>query len=76
LADVGIDETMIQQARRETHLPSGILCMLLGCTAVYAALFATGEFIYGRFGWAFGLAAVFAIACGLLFLVWKKMKSD
>jgi len=76
LANVGIDETMIQQARRETHLPSGILCMLLGCTAVYAALFATGQFIYGQFGWAVGLAAVFAVACGLLFMVWQRMKPD
>jgi len=30
------------------HLPTAILCMLFGSATVYAALFATGEFIYGR----------------------------
>jgi solute:Na+ symporter, SSS family len=73
LADAGVDETMIEQSRQEMHLPGGILCMLLGCTAVYAALFATGQFIYGRIGWGVGLSAVFATACVLLFAVWKKM---
>jgi len=73
LGDVGVNDTMVQQARRETHLPGGILCMVLGCIAVYAALFATGNFIYGRMGWGFGLAAGFAAACAALFAVWRKM---
>ncbi len=73
LGDAGVDEAMIEQSRRETHLPGGILCMVLGCMAVYAALFATGNFIYGRTGWGVGLAVVFAAACAALFGVWRKM---
>jgi len=30
------------------RVPRGILCMVLGCVAVYSALFATGNWIYGR----------------------------
>jgi Na+/proline symporter len=30
------------------NIPRGILCMLLGCTAVYGVLFGTGFFIYGE----------------------------
>lgn len=50
------------------ELPAGVLCSLLGCVAVWSALFATGLFIYGR-----GLAAggLFALAgaasCGIYF---------
>ena len=28
-------------------VPSGILCMILGCLMIYSALFSTGYFIYG-----------------------------
>jgi hypothetical protein len=30
------------------NIPRGILCMLLGCAAVYGVLFGTGFFIYGE----------------------------
>lgn len=30
------------------HLPTAIVCMIFGSATVYAALFATGEFIYAR----------------------------
>ncbi len=46
------------------RLPAGIAAMALGCMAVYAALFSTGLYIYGRTAPALGLAAV-AIAAAL-----------
>ncbi len=33
---------------KEWIVPSGILCMILGCFAIYSALFSTGYFIYGE----------------------------
>jgi len=39
-------------------LPRGLLGMALGCTFVYATLFATGNVLYGRLGSAAVLAAV------------------
>ena len=40
------------------NLPRGILCMVLGCLAVYALLFATGSWLYGQSGNAAILGAV------------------
>ncbi len=46
-------------------VPRGLLAMLLGSLAVYAALFATGYALYGEPGAAAGLAGL-AVVCGLL----------
>ena len=49
------------------NIPRGILCMLLGCTAVYAVLFATGFWIYGQTAFALGLGTVaIAAASGIV----------
>ncbi|MDX1503496.1 MAG: Na+:solute symporter, partial [Thermoanaerobaculia bacterium] len=54
-------------------VPLGIACMLAGCGAVYAALFATGNLIYGRTLSALLLAAA-AVACGLLLVrLWRRL---
>ena len=54
-------------------MPVGILCTVLSCIAVYAALFATGLFIYGKFMPA-SILTVVAVA-GLLPLIplWKRI---
>ena len=43
------------------NIPRGILCMLLGCVAVYGVLFGTGFFLYGQLVSA-GVLAVLAVA--------------
>ena len=42
------------------NIPRGIACMFLGCTAVYAILFATGSWLYGNPAMA-GLLATTAV---------------
>ena len=47
-------------------LPMQILCVFLGCVAIYASLFSVGNFVYGNMLWGFilsgiALAAVFAL---------------
>jgi Na+/proline symporter len=54
-------------------VPAGILCMVLGTLAVYGALFAVGNFIYGNHLLAFSLTAGVIIASFLLLRVWSKM---
>ena len=54
-------------------LPAGVLCMLLGCVAVYGALFATGYCIYGRYALAAGLGGVAVVAAGGLGILWRRM---
>jgi len=49
------------------NIPRGILCMLLGCTAVYGILFGTGFFLYGETINAIILATIsIAAAAGIV----------
>jgi solute:Na+ symporter, SSS family len=56
------------------QLPTQILCMFIGCVTVYAALFATGYFLYGNI--MAGCVAVVVAALGgwLLMRLWGKVK--
>lgn len=55
-------------------VPMGILCSFVGCIAIYAALFSTGCFLYGRWAAAFGLLALTVVGALLLFRCWKKLE--
>jgi Na+/proline symporter len=54
-------------------LPFQILAMLLGCIAVYSALFATGSFLYQDYSNAWILTAITAISTLAIGLLWKKI---
>ena len=54
------------------HLPTAILCMVLGCAAVYGALFATGFWLYGNTGPAIILTTTAVVSVILLLKIWKK----
>jgi len=55
----------------EWNVPSGILAMLLGCLAIYCALFATGYWIYGKPATAGLLTVISTCASFALFFVWR-----
>lgn len=55
-------------------VPMGILCSFVGCIAIYAALFSTGCFLYGRWAAAFGLLTLTVVGALLLFRCWKKLE--
>jgi hypothetical protein len=38
----------IEEIATKGDLPRGILCMVLGCVAIYSAVFASGYFLYGQ----------------------------
>lgn len=54
------------------ELPAGLLCSALGCVAVWAALFATGLWIYGRGAAATGLFALALAASWAISVIWKR----
>ena len=58
------------------HFPLQILCFLVGTTTVYAALFATGNWIYGNYSLAGGLTLLTLV--GSLFLIksWSKLVEE
>jgi len=54
-------------------VPSGILCMILGCLMIYSALFSTGYFIYGLIFKAFVFLFCTIVFSILLYLNSKKL---
>jgi len=57
-------------------VPRGILCMLVGCLAIYSALFSTGYFIYGELYSGLILLSSTVIFSILLFNLSKKLFND
>ena len=64
----------IDESKKGWDVPRGILAMVLGCFAIYSALFATGNWIYGEFLLAGLLSIIFVISTYLLTKTWSKLK--
>jgi SSS family solute:Na+ symporter len=60
----------------EWIVPRGILCMILGCFAIYSALFATGYFIYGEITSGIIFLTTTIIFSFILFNISKKILSN
>ena len=56
-------------------VPMEILCMTIGCAAVYSALIATGYWIYGSLLSAAVLTAVAAVCTVVLITTWKRVNA-
>ena len=67
------DETVKPLQDESWRVPQGILCMVLGCIAVYGALFATGYWIYGHWMLAAIVTAVAIVASGFLIKAWRRL---
>ena len=61
---------------KEWIVPRGILCMILGCFAIYSALFSTGYFIYGELSNGFIFLISTIIFSFILFKISKKILSN
>ena len=57
-------------------LPIQILCVFLGCVAVYASLFAIGNFVYGNMVWGFVLIGVALVTVFFLFKSFGKIGAE
>lgn len=57
----------------QDNLPLQILCMIIGCIMVYAALFSIGNLIYGNQALGFSMLGVSIVGAFILFKVWKKI---
>ena len=60
----------------EWIIPRGILCMILGCFAIYSALFSTGYFIYGEIINGIIFLVTTIIFSFILFTISKKILSN
>ncbi len=66
--------TPVDEGEGKWDVPIGILCMVLGITSIYSALFATGNLIYGHFWMAGVLIAVTVVAGYYLSRMWRKLR--
>ena len=68
----------VSRAQEQWDLPVAILCMVLGCFAVYGALFATGFWIYDNVvgGLVSGVVAIAATVGALLAMQKLKLEKD
>ncbi len=60
----------------EWIVPRGILCMILGCFAIYSALFSTGYFIYGEITSGIIFLTTTIVFSYILFNISKKILSN
>ncbi len=67
--------TLIGAAAEPWDLPTGILCILVGCLAVWGSLFAVGYWIYGNDIPAVILTVVAAVSGFILTKLWRKLKT-
>jgi Na+/proline symporter len=58
---------------RMWFVPQGVACMIVGSLAVYSSLFATGYWLYGRYGLALTLIAVAAACFVAVFKIWGRV---
>jgi SSS family solute:Na+ symporter len=64
----------IEGSGEKWDVPLGVLCMVFGCVGVYAALFSTGMWIYGRYVPAVLLTAI-AVGAGIVLVkLWGKLQ--
>ncbi len=61
---------------KTSGLGIGITCMIAGCIAVYAALFATGSFLYGDQTRGYILTAVAVAGFIVIACFWNKVHAD
>jgi Na+/proline symporter len=61
------DGEILDDGKTPWSVPGGLVCMLAGCLGVYAALFATGYWLYGEYRQALVLVTV-AVGAGLFLI--------
>ena len=71
-----ISKLRSKSEEKEWIIPRGILCMILGCFAIYSALFSTGYFIYGELSNGFIFLISTIIFSFILFKISKKILSN
>jgi Na+/proline symporter len=67
----GID--VAETARETDNMRLALLGWLSGCAVIWSALFATGNFLYGRLTFALVLAGVFAVSGAALLYVIRRL---
>ncbi len=75
VADARADGDNIDPANSigDWKLPMQILGVFVGCVAIYSALFAVGNFVYGKIAWGIALSVIALAAIAALFKLLGKI---
>ena len=73
ISEAKSDGEEIQNKNETWNVPQGILAMLLGTLLIYSCLFATGNWIYGKYMLAMILTGVAILTAFGLKKVWQKI---
>jgi len=63
----------VEQSDLAWQVPQGIVCTVLGCVAVYSALFATGNWLYMNYTLATGLTLLALVSTVILIGQWRRL---
>ena len=74
--DAAKDGEPIPATDEQWSVPIGIFCSVIGCIAVYAALFASGAFLYGNITTAIVLTVIAVVAGMSILFLWKRVSGD
>lgn len=66
---------LTEQVGQRWNVPMEIVCMLIGCAAVYSALIATGHWIYGNWLPAAVLTVAAAGCTAILIVTWRRVNA-
>ncbi len=66
---------LVKESDLRWDVPTGILCMILGCITIYSILFAIGNILYGNLGQTLIFTGLTIAAALLLIKSWKRLRS-
>ncbi len=69
----GVSEAEAAECARRDNIPLALLGWSAGCAMIWSALFAVGNFLYGRMNYAAALAAVFAVSAAIVIRVVNRL---
>ncbi len=73
-ADAAREGVVLEGENDKWPVPMGILCSVIGCVAIYAALFGVGALLYGSVVFGISLLVGSLVAGIALFASWRKME--
>lgn len=74
--DAKKDGVNIEGNKEAWDVPTGIICMVLGCLFVYSILFSIGSFLYSKYTVATTLLVISFVSLFFLQKAWKKLKMN
>jgi solute:Na+ symporter, SSS family len=66
---------LVKESDLRWDVPTGIICMILGCVAIYSILFTIGNILYGNLMQTLIFLGLTIVSALLLLKFWNKLKS-